>query len=94
MIFDVGEDKTYLQYLIFYESLSEQYKKAYDLYNVVQEKLDEMKFDEENIRGSFTEEEQNEPMTPNPDIDPSLLSSVLNDARKESNDRNQNQEMI
>jgi hypothetical protein len=46
MIFDNGEDKTYLQYLIFYESLSEQYKQAYDLYKTVQEELDKMKFDE------------------------------------------------
>lgn len=61
MIFDVGEDKTYLQYLIFYESLSEQYKPAYDLYQKAQENIDEMVFDEPSRISNTSNIEINEP---------------------------------
>lgn len=64
MIFDVGEDKTYLQYLIFYESLSEQYKPAFDLYQKVQENIDAMKFEEEcsiSNQSDIEFNEENEP---------------------------------
>jgi len=35
-----GEEKTYMQYLIFYESLEENYLKAYRLYQHVNEEIE------------------------------------------------------
>lgn len=48
MIFNSGEEKTHLQYLIFYESLEGQYKKAYELNTKVQEKMDAMNFENDS----------------------------------------------
>ena len=47
MMFHAAEDITYLQYLIFYESLETQYKKAYDTHEMVQEEIDRTQFEEE-----------------------------------------------
>jgi len=38
--FIAGEEKTYMQYLIFYESLEEHYLKAYRLFQYVNEEID------------------------------------------------------
>lgn len=46
MIFNSGDENTYLLYMIVYESL-DQYRKAYKLYDDVQEEIDEIQFEEE-----------------------------------------------
>ena len=55
MIFINGYQKTHLQYLIFYENLETQYKKALNLYDEVQIEID--RIGEEKYR-EFEREEQ------------------------------------
>ena len=45
MAFLVGADKTYIQYLIFYESLEQSYLEAYKLFLKVQDEMDGIDFD-------------------------------------------------
>lgn len=58
MIFNSGASITYLQYLIFYESLDD-YKKAFDLFEKVQEEMDrdDFKTEEDEQVGSSDSEE-------------------------------------
>ena len=56
MIFNAGQDITYLQYLIFYESLEDQYAKAKLLYDEVQIEIDKLQFQE---TGDFSDMSQN-----------------------------------
>lgn len=46
MVFHSGNDNSFLQYLIFWESLETQHYEAYKLYQHVQEELDEKVDDE------------------------------------------------
>lgn len=51
MIFNSGDENTFLLYMIIYENL-EQYRKAYKLYDHVQEEIDDIEFEEEQIENS------------------------------------------
>lgn len=50
-IFCAGQEKTCMQYLVFYESLEEHYQKAYTLFKNVLTEIDERQFGLEDVEG-------------------------------------------
>ena len=45
MMYHVGDEKTFTLYMIFYESLGDQFYKAYKLYEKAQEEMDENEYE-------------------------------------------------